>query len=59
MGVLTVCLTCWLIFVAETTGEEPGQVVLTRIVKFNQILISNYFDTPPEQITTVIPYHFF
>ena len=31
MGVLTVCLTCWLIFVAEITGEEPGQVVLTRI----------------------------
>lgn len=26
MGVVTICLTCWLIFVAETTQEEPGQV---------------------------------
>ena len=26
MGVVTICLTCWLMFVTETTQEEPGQV---------------------------------
>ena len=36
MGVLTVCLTCWLVFVRETSGEDPGQVADTFIMQIMQ-----------------------
>ena len=32
MGVLTVCLTCWLVFVRETSGEDPGQVTADTFI---------------------------
>ena len=60
MAVVTICLTCWLIFVAETTQEEPGQVNNSYlhlhscfIVKLGRCSAHNSFRFPP--LSSIVP----